>query len=169
MIDYCTVAEEAASFLSICFCQIQHRFFFSFFNVTVSQQRKNNNILKSILVRTLQKLNIKFFCQLLALAGYQLRGVTKMNLHTIIWLIFSSSIDFVERWVPKNPMFPIWNLANEEWGISTYLFMRAYLLSRSITYLCMWVNFANKIPFYGTCNIRNMKRRKLWFTTTYTL
>ena len=42
MIDCCTVAEEAASFLSICFCQIQQRFFI--FYVTVSHQGKNNNI-----------------------------------------------------------------------------------------------------------------------------
>ena len=80
-------------------------------------------VLKSSLVRTLQKLYIKFFGQLLALAGYRLTGVTKMDLHTLHWLIFCSSIDFVKNWVPKNPMFPIWNMANGKLGISTYVFV----------------------------------------------
>ena len=85
-----------------------------------SHQGKNNNIYvhtKKYSCQNSAKLYIKFFGQQLALAGYRLTGVTKMDLHTIHWLIFCSSIDFVKNWVPKKPMFQKWNLPNEKLGI----------------------------------------------------
>ena len=84
--------------------------------ITVSHQGKNNNIYVLIKKYSCQN-SAKIVCTSISLAGYRLTGVTKMDLHTIHWLIFCSSIDFVKNWVPKNPMFQKWNLANEKLGI----------------------------------------------------